>query len=63
MGLFWDLMQQSQIADQRKRASTLQDRVTQLEESLDETRQLLRLLLERLEQHLGEDIDKDGRTG
>ena len=63
MGFFWDLMQQSQISDQRERASTQEGRVARLEERLDETRQILRLLLERLEQHLGEDIDKDGRVG
>ena len=63
MGFFWDLMQQSQISEQRERASTLDQRVTRLEERLDETNRLLRLLLERLEEQLGEDIDKDGRVG
>ncbi len=63
MGFFWDLMQQNQISQQRERASTLDLRVTQLEERLDETSRLLRLLLERLEKQLGEDIDKDGRVG
>ncbi len=63
MGFFWDLMQQNQISEQQKRASTLEQRVTRLEERLDQTSQLLRLLLERLEKQLGEDIDKDGRVG
>ena len=63
MGFLWDLMQQNQISKQRERASTLEGRVDQLEERLDETTQLLRLLLERLEKQLGEDIDKDGRIG
>ena len=63
MAFFWDLIQQNQISEQKKRASTLEGRVGQLEERLDETHKLLRLLLERLEEQLGEDIDKDGRIG
>lgn len=63
MGLFWDLIQQSQIDEQANRASSLDDRVAKLEASLGETRQLLQRLLERLEENLGEDIDKDGRVG
>ena len=63
MGFFWDLMQQNQISKQSERASTLEARVEHLENRLDETQQLLRLLLERLEKQLGEDIDKDGRIG
>ena len=41
MGLFWDLMQQSQISDQRQRADSLEDRVAWLEEELYHTRELL----------------------
>ena len=63
MGLFWDLIQHSQIQDQRHRAETLEERVRQLEEELQLTKQLLRTLLERLETHFGEDLDKDGRVG
>lgn len=63
MGFFWDLMQQNQISQQRERASTLDQRVSQLEDRLNDTNKLLRLLLERLEKQLGEDIDKDGRVG
>lgn len=63
MGLFWDLIQHNQIQEQRKRAETLDERVRQLEEELQQTKQLLRTLLERLETHFGEDLDKDGRVG
>ena len=63
MGFFWDLLQENELSKQRKRASSTDQRVTQLEERLDETNRVLRLLLERLEQQLGEDIDKDGRVG
>ena len=63
MGFFWDLVQQSQISEATQRASTLEGRVAQLEQELQETRALLRVLLERLEKSLGEDLDQDGRIG
>ncbi len=63
MGLFWDLIQQSQISDQRHRADSLEDRVRFLEEELYHTRELLHRTLQVLEQHTGQDIDGDGRVG
>ena len=63
MGLFWDLMQQSQIGAQQKHAATLESRVERLERELAETRRIQRLLLERLEATLGQDVDGDGRVG
>ena len=63
MGLFWDLMQQSQISDQRGRAESLEERVNQLEKELFETRQLLHKLVSILEKEYGKDIDGDGRIG
>ena len=63
MGLFWDLIQQSQISDQRERASSLEDRVAQLESEVDGVRDLVRTLLQRLEKELGEDLNRDGRIG
>lgn len=63
MGLFWDLIQQSQISQQHSRASSLENRVASLERELAETRQLLSALLQRLEQHFDEDLDRDGSVG
>ncbi len=63
MGLFWDLMQQSQISDQRGRADSLEERVNHLESELYETRQLLHKLASILEKEYGKDIDGDGRVG
>lgn len=63
MGLFWDLIQQSQISQQREHGATLERRVEWLERELGATRQLLQLLLRRLETKFGEDIDQDGRIG
>ena len=63
MGLFWDLVQQSQISDQRHRADSLEERVAWLEEELHHTRELLFKTLKVLEEHSGQDIDGDGRVG
>ena len=63
MGLFWDLMHQSQISEQRGRADSLEGRVNQLENELYETRQLVYKLVSVLEKEYGKDIDGDGRVG
>jgi len=63
MGLFWDLIQQSQISDPNSRATNLEGRVAQLERELAQTRKSMRDLLSLLENHFGQDIDKDGKIG
>ncbi|WP_422354112.1 hypothetical protein [Roseivirga pacifica] len=63
MGLFWDLIQQSQIQDQKSRAASLEDRVHFLEHELYKTRELLTKTLKVLEEHTGKDIDGDGYAG
>ena len=63
MGLFWDLYQQSQIAEHEKRAGTLESRVAALEEELGRTQLLLREVIGRLEKHVGVDLDRDGKVG
>ena len=63
MGLFWDLLQQSQISDQRERTTDIASRIAVLENELLRTRQTLHTLLLVLEQHLGQDLNKDGRVG
>ena len=63
MGLFWDLIQQSQISNQSNRSDSLEQRVASLERQMETTNGLLRELLTRLEQRLGEDLNRDGRVG
>ena len=63
MGLFWDLIQQSQISKQSNRAATLEQRVGNLENELFETRQTLHQLIQVLEKEFGKDIDGDGKVG
>lgn len=63
MGLFWDLYQQSQISQHADRATSTEDRVTQLEGEVHRLSTLLRDVIGRLEQHAGVDLDRDGRVG
>jgi hypothetical protein len=63
MGLFWDLYQQSQISHQGERAAGLEARVASLEGQVRETQELLREVIARLERHVGQDLNSDGRVG
>lgn len=63
MGLFWDLYQQSQISDHSSRAGALEERVALLERELARTQRVLHEVIGRLEKHLGQDLDRDGRIG
>ena len=63
MGIFWDLLQQSQISDQKSRAETLETKVQYLEKELFATRCLLRNLIVKLEEKFGEDLDDNGIVG
>ncbi len=63
MGLFWDLIQQSQIEEQNTKAESIEQRVLLLEEELKKTRELLQKTLTILEAQVGRDIDGDGRIG
>jgi len=63
MGLFWDLLQQSQISDQRDHAENLEGRVTHLENQLQHTQLILNDLIKLLEEKFGHDINGDGKVG
>ena len=63
MGLFWNLIQQSQISNQSERASTLEARVFYLESELRKTQQLLIKTLKVLEEQSRKDINGDGKVG
>lgn len=63
MGIFWDLLQEEKIEEQQKQAKGLEERVTILENELEQTKILLRKTLVELEKHLVKDIDGDGKTG
>lgn len=63
MGLFWDLIQDTQLDKQALRAGNLESRVAALEHELAQVRQVLSEALKRLESKFGEDLDRDGRIG
>ena len=63
MGIFWDLIQQSEIQEQSKKAKNLEERVLILEKELSETKTILKKTLMALENYLEKDIDGDGKTG
>lgn len=63
MGIFWDLIQQSQIQDHKTQAESLEIRVRNLERELYETRQILTKTLEILEKQTGKDLNGDGKIG
>jgi len=63
MGLFWDLIQQSQISTQQSATSSLEERVAQLETQIREMQQTQLALLKTLEKNFGRDIDGDGQVG
>lgn len=63
MGIFWDLIQQDELEKQEAKASSLEERVVQLENELSATRTLLKKTLVALETHLVQDIDGDGKMG
>ena len=63
MGIFWDLIQQSEIQEQSKKAKNLEERVLILEKELTETKTVLKKTLMALESYLEKDIDGDGKTG
>ncbi len=70
MGLFWDLMQQSQLRtqdsqlrDQERQAMGQAARITYLENELRRTQKTLHNLIGLLEEKFGQDIDGDGKIG
>lgn len=63
MGLFWNLIQQSQIQDHKSKADTLEVRIRNLEWELANTRELLIKTLKILEEQSGKDINGDGKIG
>ena len=63
MGLFWDLMQSSEISSNTEKTNSLAGRVRQLEHDLRQTNERLNEVIRRLEKQTGEDINRDGSIG
>lgn len=63
MGALWELAQQGQQRRTAAAASSLDQRVSDLESRLEAQTQLLSMLIRKLEQRFGEDLDEDRRIG
>ena len=63
MGLFWDLIQQNEIDEQKSKAKSLEERVKVLETELSKTKALLLKTLHILENSSEQDINDDGEIG
>ncbi|MHB0755016.1 hypothetical protein [Polaribacter sp. M15] len=63
MGIFWDLIQQSEIQKQNKKSKSLEERILLLENELAATKTILHKTLVTLEVYLKKDIDGDGKIG
>ena len=63
MGIFWNLIQQSQISNQHHKSQSLEQRVASLEDELRATQDLLFKTLKVLEEYTDQDINGDGKIG
>ncbi len=63
MGIFWNLIQQSQINRQHHESKSLDQRVAILEEELRDTQDLLLKTLKILEAYTNQDISGNGKIG
>jgi len=63
MGFFLDLYQQSEIASAHSRSTALEERIDWLQNELHKTQTILHEVIGRLEKHLGQDLNADGRIG
>lgn len=63
MGLLWEMAQQGQQRRTAATATSLDQRVSDLEERLETQTRLLSTLVQKLEQRFGEDLNEDQRIG
>ncbi len=63
MGLVWNVVQQRQIAAERQKTMSIEEKVKHLEDQLGKTQQDLVQLIRILENKMGEDLDHDGKIG
>ena len=63
MGMFWDLLQQSQISRHDHRSGELEQRLAYVEAELRRTQEVLHAVIARLETQFTQDFNSDGRIG
>ena len=63
MGLLWEIVQSGFVYGQHQKTESIEDRVTLLEAQLQETQNTIRMLVKKLEELHGLDVDGDGHVG
>ncbi len=63
MAFLWDLYQQSQIRKHKDRTASVEQRLAEMEDEVDQLSALVRELIGRLESKLGADLDANGQVG
>ena len=63
MGVFWDLWQESELEYQSNLTHSLEDRVENLENTLQATIDVLQKVVVALEKEHNKDFDGDGQIG
>ena len=63
MGLVWNVVHQRQIAAERQKTMSIEEKVKHLEDQLGKVQQDLVQLIQILETKMGEDLDHDGKIG
>jgi uncharacterized Rmd1/YagE family protein len=63
MGILWEIVQTGLMYGQHRKSDSVEDRVQSLEDQLQLTQNTLRVLVKKLEEIHGSDIDGDGRVG
>ena len=63
MGVFWDLWQENELEYQSNLAHSLEDRVDNLEKTLNATIDVLQKVVVALESEHNKDFDGDGQVG
>ena len=63
MGILWEIVQTGLMYGQHRKSDSIEDRVQSLEDQLQLTQNTLRVLVKKLEEIHGGDIDGDGRVG
>jgi hypothetical protein len=63
MGVLWEILQTGLMYGQKRKSDSVEDRVAYLESQLQKTQDTLGLLVKKIEQIHGLDIDGDGKVG
>ena len=63
MGLLWEIVQSGFIYGQKRKSDSVEDRVSYLENALQQTQNTIRELVKKIEEIHGLDVDGNGRIG